>query len=195
MGKASRVKQRRKTPQIPGIPNPPYADTFTKAEWDAVLDRSDKLMRYFRDAVKITDGTVLGIDDGTLQLLVIHAALAGVTQDDKLALIRPKVLPDESGRLVDAVDWVPKRFDTEKARRDDAEEEARRRKAAMDVQLAQMTPGARTAFDQMFAPAAKQAFTAGASAEQRRLDNADEETKEARELRAQAERLRAEGKL
>lgn len=195
MSKASRLKGRRQQRRIPGVPDAPYAGVFTQQEWDDVLDRKDHLMRYFRDAVKVTDGTILGIDDATLQLLVLHAVLAGVTQDDDLALIRPKVLPDPEGRLVDAVEWVPKRLDTAKARREDAEDEARRRKAAMDVQLAQMTPGARQAFDRMFAPAARAAFEAGALQEARRLDPAATETEEAKALRAQAERLREEGKL
>lgn len=194
MGKASRIRRRHER-TIPGIAQSPYAGAFTKAEWDEALARKDHLMRYFRDAVKVTDGTILGIDDATLQLLALHAALAGVTQSDELALIRPKVLPDPEGRMVDAVEWVPKSLDTDQARREDAEEEARRRKAAMDVQLAQMTPEARTAFDRLFAPAARKAFTAGATQAARRLEHATEETKEAKALRAQAERLREEGKL
>lgn len=195
MGKASRLGRRRQQRGIPGVPDAPYAGAFTEVEWEEALARKDHLMRYFRDAVKVTDGTILGIDDATLQLLVLHAVLAGVTHDDGLALIRPKVLPDPEGRLVDAVEWVPKRFDTTKARQEDAEAEARARKAAMDVQIAQMTPAARREFDRMFRPAAGQAFTVGAQHAARRLEAAAEETEEAKALRAQAERLRGEGKL
>lgn len=195
MGKASRNKRQNRQKRIPGMPNSPYADAFTQAEWDEVLARKDMLMRYFREAVKVTDGTILGIDEGTLQLLVLHAALAGVTQSDELALIRPKILPDEDGRLVDAVEWVVKRWDTSEQQRADDEEEARRRKRAMDVQLAQMTPGAQDAFNRMFVPAAKQAFVQGAQQAARRLDPAQAETPEAVELRKQADRLRNEGKL
>lgn len=193
MGKASRI--RRKQQAIPGIAQSPYAGAFTKAEWDDVLARKDQLMRYFRDAVKVTDGTIIGIDDATLQLLVLHAVLAGVTQDDNLALIRARVLPDPEGRLVDAIEWVPKTFDTAKARREDAKEEALRRKRAMDVQMAQMSTEARAEFARLFAPAARQAFTAGAKQAARRLDHATELTPEAQELQDQATRLHSEGKL
>jgi hypothetical protein len=193
MGKAARIKRQQKT--IPGIANSPYAGAFTTEEWEAALDRKDQMMRYFRDAVKVTDGTILGIDDATLQLLVLHAVLAGITHDEQLALIRPKVLPDEDGRLVDSVEWVPNSFDTPKARREDAREEARRRKAAMDVQMAQMTPAARREFREMFAPAAAQAFKAGARHAARYQENAAEETDEAKSLQRQAARLRQEGKL
>lgn len=198
MGKASRLKNRRgqrRVTGLPGVPDAPYADAFTEAEWEEALARKDDLMRYFRDAVKVTDGTVLGIDDATLQLLVLHFALAGGTQDDRLALIRPKVLPDVEGRFEDSVEWVPKRFDTAKACREDAEEEARRRKAAMDVQLAQMGPDARRAFNKMFRPAAQQAFSAGADYAASRREHAAEETPEAKALREQAAQLRQEGKL
>lgn len=193
MGKASRLRGRRQQ-RVPGMPDYPYTDAFTQDEIQEVLERKDFLMRFFRDAMK-PDGTILGIDDASLQLLVLHAALAGITWDEKLALIRPKVLPDEEGRLVDSVEWIPVRFDTAKARREDAEEEARRRKAAMDVQMAQMTPAAREAFHRMFKPVAEQAFTLGAQHEAQRMDAASDETKEAKALREQAQRLREEGKL
>lgn len=195
MGKASRLKMGRKQPPIPGIAQSPYAGAFTHEEWEAALARKDQLMRYFRDAVKVTDGTIIGIDDATLQLLVLHAVLAGITHDPNLALIRPRVLPDEDGRLVDAVEWIPKRFDTEKQQRDDAREEARRRHQVIEAQMAQMTPEARKQFEREFMPAARKAFEVGATQAARRLDHATEETKEAKALRAQADRLRQEGKL
>ena len=177
-----------------GVRDLPYEGAFTAEEIAEVLARKDRLMRYFRDAVK-PDGTILGIDDASLQLLVLHAVLAGVTQDDELALIRPRVLPDEAGRLEDAVEWVVKRDDSPKARARDAEEEARRRKAAMDVQKAQMTPEAQEAYRRMFEPAARQAFTAAGLAQAQRMEDAAEENEEAAALREQAQRLRAEGKL
>lgn len=195
MGKANRLKNRPRRPSIPGIRDSPYADAFTQAEWQEVQDRKERLMRFFRDAVKVTDGTIIGIDDATLQLLVLHFALAGGTQDDDLALIRPKILPDEQGRLADSHEWIVKRFDTEAARRADAEEEARRRKAAEDVQRAQMTPEAQAAYRQMFEPAARKAFAAGGRAAEDYLRNAGGETDEARELREQATRLREGGQL
>lgn len=196
MGKASRVRERRRQESIPGIAQSPYAGAFTAEEWEAALARKDRLMRYFRDAVKVTDGTVIGIDDATLQLIVLHAVLAGVPdQDDNLALIRPKVLPDGEGRLVDAVEWIPLAFDTPKARKEDAIEEAKLRKRAMDVQLAQMTPEAQKEFRELFAPSARQALRAGARQAARRHAHAAEETDEAKELQAQAARLRQEGKL
>lgn len=196
MGKASRLRGQRRQQSIPGIAQSPYAGAFTSEEWDAALARKDRLMRYFRDAVKVTDGTIIGIDDATLQLLVLHAVLAGVPdQDDNLALIRPKVLPDGDGRLADAVEWIPKAFDTEKARKADAVEEAKLRKRAMDVQLAQMTPEAQAEFRKFFAPAARQALATGARHAARRHAHATEETAEAKELQAQAARLRQEGKL
>lgn len=196
MGKASRNKQRRgRRPSIPGIRDSPYADAFTTAEWEEVEARKDRLMLYFRDAVKVTDGTIIGIDDATLQLLVLHFVLAGGTQDDDLALIRPKVLPDEEGRLADSHEWIVKRFDTEEARLADAEEEARRRRAAVQVVEAQMTPAARDAYRRMFEPAARQAFEAGGRQHAAYLDRATDETDESRELRAQAARLRERGEL
>ncbi|MCV7255696.1 hypothetical protein H7J86_26375 [Mycobacterium hackensackense] len=145
--------------------------------------------------MKITDGTIIGIDEATLQFLMLHGVLAGVTQDDELALIRAKVLPDEAGRLADSQEWVIKRFDTEEARLADLEEEARLRKAAFDVQVAQMTPEARAAFERQFEPVARQAFELGAERAAADLDAAAEETDEAKELRAQAQRLRQEGQL
>ncbi|MBX9918601.1 MAG: hypothetical protein K2Y33_02035 [Mycolicibacterium frederiksbergense] len=194
MGKASRLKKRRR-PSIPGIRDSPYADAFTTAEWQEVEARKDRLMRYFRDAVKVTDGTIIGIDDATLQLLVLHAVLAGVTQDDELALIRPKVLPDEEGRLADSHEWIVKRFDTEEARQADAEEEARRRHAAVEVVKAQMTPEAQDAYRRMFEPAARQAFELGGQQHADYLERATDETDEAREMREQATRLRERGEL
>lgn len=195
MGKASRLRGQRQQQSIPGIAQSPYAGAFTSEEWEAALARKDHLMRYFRDAVKVTDGTIIGIDDATLQLLVLHAVLAGVTHDESLALIRPKVLPDGDGRLVDAVEWIPLSFDTEKARKEDAREEAKARKRAMDVQLAQMTPAAQKEFREMFTPAARQALGVGARQAARRQAHATEQTEEAKELQAQAARLRQEGKL
>jgi hypothetical protein len=47
----------------------------------------------------------------------------------------------------------------------------------------------------MFKPVAAQAFTAGVSDVQHRLDAAAAETDEARQLRTQADRLREEGQL
>lgn len=196
MGKADRLKRGRRQ-RIPGMPEFPYADVFTGEEIDAALARKDRLMLLARDAVK-PDGTILGIDEATLQLLMLHLALTGLddTPDrEERALIRAKRLPDQTGRYVDSVEWIPKHNDTPEARRADAEEEARRRKAAMDVHMAQMTPEAREAFDRLFKPAARQAFTAGATHAARRLTDADEETEEARGLREQAQRLREEGKL
>lgn len=195
MGKASRLRGQRQQQSIPGIAQSPYAGAFTPEEWEAALARKDYLMRFFRDAVKVTDGTIIGIDDATLQLLILHAVLAGVTHDDELALIRPKVLPDGDGRLVDAVEWIPLSFDTAKARKEDAREEAKLRKRAIDVQMAQMTPEAQREFREMFAPAARQALHAGARQAARRHSHATEQTDEAKELQAQADRLRQEGKL
>lgn len=198
MGKAARLKNRAGRPRrrkVPGIPDSPYADAFTQEEWNSILERKDWLIRFFRDAVKVTDGTVIGIDEATLQLLVLHFALAGGTQDDDLALIRPKILPDENGRLVDATEWIPLRFDSEAARAADAEAEAEARKRAFDVQVAQMGPDARKAFERKFLPAATEAFTVGAQSAARRLEDAEDETDEAKALREQAARLREEGKL
>ncbi|MCV7230660.1 phage gene 29 protein family protein [Mycolicibacterium komossense] len=197
MGKASRLKRGKHSqrPRIPGIAESPYIDAFTTEEWEEARARADKLLLYFRDAVNALNGVIIGIDDATLQLLLLHAALAGVTQDDDLALIRRKVLPDETGRLVDAVEWIPKSFDTPEALLADAEEEARRRKAAMDVQHAQMSPDAKKAFDRMFRPAAERAFSAGTTHAARRFEADSDQTEEAKALRRQAERLRQEGKL
>lgn len=189
MGKASRLKRQRR---IPGLPDYPYADAFTADEVQEALARKDRLMVFFRDAMK-PDGTILGIDDASLHMLVLHAVLAGIDQHDELALIRPRVLPDSEGRWVDSVEWVPKRFDSEKQRRDDAIEEAKRRKAAMDVADAQMTPRARAEFARMFRPAAEKLFTTGAQQVAHHLGDASQETDEARELREQAQRFRQEG--
>lgn len=194
MSKAARLK-RRTRPPMPGVRDSPYVDAFTKAEWDEVMARKDRLMRFVRDAVKVTDGTIIGIDDATLQLLMLHFALAGGTQDDDLALIRPKVLPDEEGRLADSHEWVVKRFDTEEARQADAEEEARRRKAAHDVAMAQMTPEAQRAYRRMFEPAARKAFAVGGQQMADHLAPAGDETPEATYLREQAQALREKGQL
>lgn len=191
MGKAARTKKRKR---VAGFPDYPYADAFTEAEIEEILRVKDSLLPFFRDAIK-PDGTILGIDEGTLQLLLLHGAMAGVRGHEELGLIRGKRLPDETGRFVDSVEWIPARFDSEKARREDAEEEARRRKAAMDVHMAQLSPEAREAFDRLFVPAAREAFTVGPQRMAERLKPADQETQEATDLRRQAERLREEGQL
>lgn len=122
---------RRNKQQGKAFPKFPYDRKFTKAEIEQILARQDRLCAAFRDAVG-PNGWGLGLPEDHMQLLMFHGALAGVDVDDEHAYIRPRRLPDESGRLVDAVEWVLKKDDTPRERNRDARREARARAKEID---------------------------------------------------------------
>lgn len=122
---------RRNQKQGKVFPKFPYDRKFTKAEVDVILARQDRLCAAFRDAVG-PNGWGLGLPEDHLQLLMFHGALVGADVDDEKAFIRARRLPDQSGRLVDAVEWVVKKEDTPRARSRDARREARARAKEID---------------------------------------------------------------
>lgn len=122
---------RRNKKQGKVFPKFPYDRKFTKAELDEIFARQDRLCEGFRDAVG-PNGWGLGLPEDHLQLLMFHGALVGADVDDEKAFIRARRLPDETGRLVDAVEWVVKKDDTPRDRNRDARREARARAREID---------------------------------------------------------------
>lgn len=102
---------RRNQKQRKVFPKFPYDRKFTKAELDEIFARQDRLCAGFRDAVG-PNGWGLGLPEDHLQLLMFHGALVGADVDEDRAFIRARRLPDETGRLVDAVEWVVIKDDT-----------------------------------------------------------------------------------
>lgn len=134
MGKSSRNRNERNQKGAV-FPDFPYDRKFTQAEIEVILERKDRLVEAFRDAVG-PQGWGLGIGEEFLHQLMLHGALAGVDVDptypgDK-AFIRPRRKPDADGQFVDAVEWVVIKGDSPKQRRIDAREEAKARVAALD---------------------------------------------------------------
>lgn len=115
----------------------PYERTFTAAEIEVILERKDRLVDAFRDAVG-PQGWGLGLLEDFLHQLMFHGALAGVDVDPAYpafnpdtrtgAFIRPRRKPD--AMFVDSVEWVVIKHDTARARRRDARAEAQARIAA-----------------------------------------------------------------
>lgn len=115
----------------------PYERTFTAEEIEVILERKDRLVDAFRDAVG-PQGWGLGLLEDFLHQLMFHGALAGVDVDpaypafDKQtgagAFIRPRRKPD--ALYVDSVEWVVIKRDSPRARRRDARAEAQARIAA-----------------------------------------------------------------
>ncbi len=138
------------------FPNFPYARKFTQAEQGVIMDRQQRLVEAFRDAVGL-QGWVLGLPEDHLQLLMFHGALAGVDVDPdyppERAFIRPRRIPDRDRQFVDAVEWVLTKEDTPKDRARDARREAR---AHMNA-LGQLDPAVRDAIADMFVAKASRA--------------------------------------
>lgn len=136
---------RRNRGQRKVFPDFPYDRKFTKAELDEIFARQDRLIAAFRDAVG-PNGWGLGLPEDHLQMLMFHGALAGVDVDDNKAYIRPRTLPDASGRYVDSVEWVLKKHDSPRTRVKDARREARARVKELD----DLDPEVRAAMLDMF---------------------------------------------
>lgn len=134
--------------------NFPYERTFTTAEIDVILERKDRLVSAFRDAIG-PQGWGLGMLEDFLHQLMFHGALAGVDVDPAYpaydpatgygAFIRPKRTPDGQGLHVDSVEWKVIKNDSPRARRRDAKAEARLRLEAMQ----QMDPEVRDAMREL----------------------------------------------
>lgn len=117
------------------FPNFPYERKFTRAEIHGdILPRAQRIGDAMRDGVG-PNGATLYIPGDMFEMWMIHGALAGLEVHDDLAYIRARRLPDKSGRLVDAVEWVVKRDDTPQARAADAEREAERYVSAINEEL------------------------------------------------------------
>ena len=146
MGKASRNQQRRNVttssaaPRV--FPNFPYDKAFTRDELAEILERAKiigRAMRYGQGP----NGAILALPPDLFELWMVHAALAGVTVDEDLAFIRPRVIPDVLG---DAVEWVLKKEDTAAAREADLAREA----AARAAEIEALDPRVRDAVLDMF---------------------------------------------
>jgi hypothetical protein len=140
MSKGQR-QQRDRNDRV--FPNFPYDRVFTRAEISEILDRSKVIGRAMRYG-QGPNGAILAILPDLFELWMIHAALAGVTVDENLAYIRPRVKPD--AMVGDAVEWVIKKQDTPEALARDLAEEA----AAHAEQIEALDPKLRDAVVGMF---------------------------------------------
>ncbi|WJR32418.1 hypothetical protein P3F83_18070 [Mycobacteroides immunogenum] len=147
---------RRNRQQDKVFPKFPYDRKFTKSELDEIFAKQDRLCEAFRDAVG-PNGWGLGMPEDHLQLLMFHGALAGADVDEDKAFIRARRLPDQSGRLVDAVQWVVKKEDTPRDRSRDARREARARAREID----ELDPEVREALVEMVKRKGQRAYNSG----------------------------------
>src|SRR4051812_42986581 len=91
------------------FPQFPYERKFSREEIHGdILPRSKRLGDAMRDGVA-PSGHTLYIPGDIFEMWMVHAALAGCEVHDDLAYIRARRLPDQSGRLEDAVQWVLKK--------------------------------------------------------------------------------------
>ena len=135
--------------------NFPYERTFTTAEIEVILERKDRLVNAFRDAVG-PQGWGLGMLEDFLHQVMFHGALAGVDVDPAYpafdpatgagAFIRPKRRPD--ALHVDSVEWVVIKHDSPRARKRDARAEA---KARLEIAMQPMDPDVRDAMRELMA--------------------------------------------
>lgn len=135
--------------------NFPYERTFTTAEIEVILERKDRLVSAFRDAIG-PQGWGLGMLDDFLHQLMFHGALAGVDVDPNYpafdpatgagAFIRPKRTVDTKGLHVDSVEWKVIKHDTARARKRDARAEA---KARLEVAMQTLDPDVRDAMREL----------------------------------------------
>lgn len=133
----------------------PYERTFTTAEIEVILERKDRLVDAFRDAVG-PQGWGLGMLEDFLHQLMFHGALAGVEVDPTYpafdaatgagAFIRPRRKPD--ALHVDSVEWVVIKNDSPRARKRDARAEA---KARLAIAMQPVDPEVREAMRELMA--------------------------------------------
>jgi len=129
VGKAQRNRQNREIQAAPHtggsstvFPNFPYERKFTREEInDDILPRAKAFGDLMRDGMG-PNASVLYIPGDVFEMWMIHGVLAGADGGKKY--IRPRRLPEQSGRFVDAVEWVVIKEDTPEARAADAEREA-----------------------------------------------------------------------
>jgi hypothetical protein len=128
MSKAARNRANRDTTPAVGssgstvFPSFPYERKFTREEIHGdILPRAKAFGDKMRDGVG-PNGATLYIPGDLFELWMIHGVLAGA--DGGKAYIRARRLPDATGRLADAVEWVLLKDDTAEARKQDAEREA-----------------------------------------------------------------------
>lgn len=146
----------RKQHQI--FPGFPYDKKFTRAEIAEIIERSKTIGRAMRYG-QGPNGAILALPPDLFELWMIHAALAGVTVDEELAYIRPRVKPD--AMLGDAVEWVLKKEDTPAARELDLQREA----AAHAAQIESLPPKLRAAVVGMFTKKAERVAERGADSD------------------------------
>lgn len=125
------------------FPQFPYDRKFSRREITEILDRAKVVGRAMRDGHG-PNGATLALPPDIFELWMIHAALAGVTVDENLAYIRPKV---QSGAMfADAVTWVLKKEDTPAALAADLKREAEAHAAYIES----LPPKVRDAVADMF---------------------------------------------
>lgn len=141
MGKAARNREARNiqagphtgAPASSVFPQFPYERKFTKEEiHNDILPRAKAFGDLMRDGMG-PNGAVLFIPGDVFELWMIHGVLAGADGGKKY--IRPRRLPEQSGRFVDAVEWVLIKDDTDETRKADAEAEAKMYVDAIDANL------------------------------------------------------------
>lgn len=138
------------------FPNFPYDRKFTRDQIQEIITRAGVIGDAMRDGVG-PNGATLFIPGDIFEMWMIHAALAGVTVDEKLAHIRPRKLPDANGRFADAVEWVLKKEDSDEARAADADREARAHIDAMQRSMNDLRPEVREAVRRRLSAAADDA--------------------------------------
>ncbi|AYB69365.1 hypothetical protein SEA_GRAVAILLIA_23 [Mycobacterium phage Gravaillia] len=162
MGKASRNRAQRggtgfgdagrPSGAATVFPNFPYERKFTREEIQGdILPRAKRMGDLMRDGMG-PNGATLFIPGDVFEMWMIHGVLAGA--DGGKPYIRARKLPDESGRFVDAVEWVVIKDDTPEQRRADAEAEAQMYVDALEQNL---RPEVRAAIRRKFKAAAEEA--------------------------------------
>lgn len=145
--RSGRIKMPQPVPQPSAgkvFPDFPYNRKFSHAEIEDILQRAERLGAAMRDGMA-PSGAVLYIPGDMFEMWMIHAALAGCDVDENKAYIRARRLPDQTGRLSGAVEWVVKKDDTPEARAADAEQEAAAHMAAMERMVGTLRPEVRAA--------------------------------------------------
>lgn len=149
-------KRNRNANQV--FPNFPYDRKFSRAEIAEILQRSETIGRAMRYG-QAPNGAILAIMPDLFELWMIHAALAGVTVDENLAYIRPRIVHD--AMVGDAIEWVLKKEDTPEALQRDLAAEA----AAHAAHIESLDPKLRDAVVSMFTKKAERAAARAADSD------------------------------
>jgi hypothetical protein len=86
------------------FPEFPYERRFTKEQLAEISDEAEKLADALRDGLA-PNGAQMFMDEGYLQLICVHGALAGVRVHPELAYIVAVPRPDEHLQMTGSVDW------------------------------------------------------------------------------------------